>query len=138
MDDFTPDTVPDHWNPSHFFGLIYPDRTLKNGAAAFMLCGKRLRGAEYRPDLPVREALPDSITSLYFRKGDESILILWNNNSGKKKIQISVPGAGTLMKYNIITGNPEDLANGSVLTAVKEPLFITWTGGDGVTVRGIK
>jgi hypothetical protein len=130
MDNYTPDTIPNHWNPSYHFGLIYPDGTLKNGAAAFMLCGKYLRGAEYMPELPGREALPDSITSLYFKKGDTSILLLWNNNRGKKKVRLNVPGVEGLEKYSIITGESERLAPGSQLTLTKEPLFITWTGGD--------
>jgi hypothetical protein len=128
MDEYNKDTPPDTWNPSHFFGLIYPDKTRKDGAAAFALCANYLRGAEYRPEAPERLKVPGSVTSLYFgRESDEvTILILWND-SGKKKVRLTLPSAA--VSHSINGGGTTALSADTVLTLTKEPLFITWTGG---------
>jgi hypothetical protein len=135
QDDFNPEDVPDHWNFDHFLGLMYPNRTFKVGAEAYKLTARHLAGAEYRPELPERQDVPSSITSLYFRKGDQNILLLWNNNRGTQHIRLTVPGAAELANYSIITGVAESLAADSVLAVTREPLFITWPGESGVTLR---
>jgi hypothetical protein len=128
LDEFNKDTPPDTWNPSHFFGLIYPDRTRKEGAAAFALCANYLRGAEYRPEAPERLTVPDSVTSFYFGRESDgaNTLILWSN-SGKKKVRLALPSSGAI-SHSIRGGEAAALPSDSVLTLTKDPLFITWTG----------
>ncbi|MDR2072454.1 MAG: cellulase family glycosylhydrolase [Spirochaetaceae bacterium] len=142
MDEYNRDTVPDHWNPSHFFGLTYPDRTLKPGAEAFMLSARYLAGAEYRPELPLRDELPDSVTSLYFRREDGTkILLVWNNRSRRIPLLLHIDGSdGTgLVRHDIESGKAEILGPGDrpqLLRAGRDPLFLTWTGEGSPRLRG--
>jgi hypothetical protein len=135
QDDFNPEDVPDHWIFDRFLGLMYPNKTFKIGAESYKLTARHLAGSEYRPELPERENVSASITSLYFRKGNQNILLLWNNNRGTRNIRLTVPGTAELSNYSIITGEAENLASGSALAVSRDPLFIVWEGESSVQIR---
>ena len=139
MDEYNPGEVKKPWNPLNYMGLIYPNRTFGPGVDAFMLTAGYLAGTEYRPELPLRESIGKKVTSLYFLKEDgTSILILWKNGLGKQNLRLSVPNAAILLRHNINNRNvilsPAEL----VLEAGREPIFITWTGGDPPRLYGIE
>ena len=137
MDEHNRGMAPNRWNPSFFFGLIYPDKTFKPGAGAFILTAGYLAGAEYRPELPVRKDVNKKITSLYFARQDgTSVLVLWKNNRGKKTLSLSVPGAMEITSHNIHTRERISLLNESVLEITRDPVFITWTGGGKYELSG--
>jgi hypothetical protein len=129
MDEYNRDEAPDRWNPSHFFGLVYPDKTFKTGAEAFMLTAGYLRGAEYRPDLPVRENADEKITSLFFKRpGGTNVLLLWNNGPGEKPLGLAVSGSPELFRRDISGGEAIPLPAETTLTIGRDPVFITWEG----------
>ena len=124
-------------HPLRHMGLIYPNKTLKPGAEAFMLTAWHLAGTEYNPELPLRDGIKRSITSLYFAKEDGSrVLILWKNNSGKEKLSLEVPNAENLLRHNIHNRESATLPAGTVLEVGREPVFITWNGGDAPRLCG--
>jgi hypothetical protein len=129
MDEYNRGEEPDRWNPSHFFGLIYPDKSFKPGAEAFMLTARYLRGAEYRPELPVRKQVSETITSLFFKgPGGTNVLLLWNNASGEVPLRLTVSGAAELSRHDIVSGKASFILTDTALDVGRDPLFITWTG----------
>jgi len=129
MDDYNRGKTPNAWNPSDYFGLIYPNGESKGGAdRAFILCSRYLRGAEYLPEIPVRETISPYVTSLYFRGADgKNILLLWNNGPGKRKIRLSVSGEN-LELHSIRTGEITPRDSETTLSLSDTPLFFTWDG----------
>ncbi|MDR3200302.1 MAG: hypothetical protein LBT68_02480 [Spirochaetales bacterium] len=138
MDAYNPEDAPDHWNPSHFFGLIYPDKREKKGTEAYRLCSRFLAGAEYRPEYPQRDNVSKLITSLYFKKGNEHVLILWYEFNGpenaprEKSVLLNIPGAASIVRHNIESGAAETMEGETLIKIGVEPIFITWTGSNGV------
>jgi hypothetical protein len=136
MDEYNPGEEPDRWNPSHFFGLIYPDKSLKPGAKAFMLTARYLAGAEYRPELPLRENIPGSFTSLYFKRHDgTNVLLLWNNGRGKQVLRLTVTGTARLLRHNIVSGEAAPMQPDMVLEITRDPLFISWEGEGAALIK---
>lgn len=130
MDTYNPGEVQRKLYFENYFGLIFPNRTLKRGADAFMLTAGNLAGTEYRPDLLSREKISKNITSLYFNKEDGSnTLIVWKNSIGKKKLHLTVQEAEEITNHNISNREKLTLSNKSVIKVGREPLIITWTGG---------
>ena len=130
MDEYNLGETPNRWNPSQFFGLIYPDKTLKPGAKAFMLTAGYLAGAEYRPELPLREGVDKKITSLFFvRQDGTNVLLLWKNGRGRENLRLVVPGAANIIRHDIHTRGLIPLSDEPALAITRDPLFITWTGG---------
>ena len=118
-------------NPLKHMGLIYPNKTFKPGAEAFMLSAGYLAGTEYHPEYPLREGVSEKITSLYFLKDDgTSVLVLWKDGPGKRKLCLAVPNATNLSRHNIHNRDVIPLLEGQVLEVRREPVFITWNGGD--------
>jgi hypothetical protein len=128
MDEYTPPEVPDHWNPGHFFGLIYPNGDLKNGAEAFKLCSRFLPGSVYRPDLPHRDRVSQWVTSLCFIREDENTLLLWYYGMEPETLFLDLSGAERIRCHDIATGRAVPLDPLSLLSLTNEPVFITWTG----------
>jgi len=135
MNDYNKGEEPSRLNPAPHFGLTYPDRVFKPGAEAFRLTASSLAGAEYRPELPIREGISSGITSLYFKRKDgRNILILWKDSEGKQKLRLTIPGVAEILRHNIHSGKAEILPmkGSAVLEISLEPVFISWTGGDTV------
>ena len=129
MDDYNPGEAPDPINPLRHFGLIYPNRNHKPGAEAFALCTAYLAGAEYRPELPLREGVSKTITALYFKAGDgTNVLFLWRNGEGTLRLRLTVAGTAELFRHDIQSGLPAALPGDTTLTLSREPQIITWTG----------
>jgi hypothetical protein len=111
-----------------FFGLVYPDYSLKKGYAAFALCGKHVAGKEYLP--MQRQGLPASVVSLYFRgKDGGNTLILWNENRKALPVRVSLPGTEQ-KSYDIITGQAMSIETETEILLGRQPAFITWNGGN--------
>jgi hypothetical protein len=140
-DDYNPGEEPSRGNSEDFFGLVYPNYTLKPGAASYALCARFLPGAEYRPEFPQRTGIPNKVASYYFRgKNGDNILILWNEASRPLSLSIELSGAPTF--YDIVSGRTSDgkavLAVGSgegreqsrssVLELGKTPVIVVWEG----------
>ena len=131
MDDYNPGEVKSPLNPLHYLGLIYPNKVFKPGAEAFMLTAGYLAGTEYHPELPLREGVSKNITSLYYVKEDgTSVLIMWKNSAGKRKMILEVPNAAGLSYHNIHNREITPLPDKPVLKVGREPVFITWNDGD--------
>jgi hypothetical protein len=112
-----------------YFGLAYPDYTLKKGAAAYALCGRYLAGTEYRPELPKRSRIPASVESLYFRGEDRrNTLVLWNKGLFPVRLTIKLPGTGQRL-HDIVSGEGQALEETAELAAGRAPVIITWTSG---------
>jgi hypothetical protein len=127
MDEYNQGEAPSRFDSENFFGIIYPDKTPKTGAAAYTLCGRYLSGAEYRPQVPVRAGLSKSTESLYFRRPDgTNVLILWHEGVFPKKVTLTLSLAGT--SYDIAAGTGTPIPAESVLALNRTPLFITWPG----------
>ena len=117
-------------NPLKHMGLIYPNKTFKPGAEAFMLSAGYLAGTEYRPELPLREGRIKNITHLYFLREDgTSVLILWKDGPGKQSLRLDVPNAENLLSHNIHNREASLLPDGRLPALGRTPVFITWKGG---------
>jgi len=122
-----PDDVRSTWNSEDFFGIAYPNLTVKAGYRAFSLCGKNLAGKEYRPELPLREDLPGRTVSLCFT-GEENTLLVWNESGASLSARLTLPGSDRRL-YDINTGEYRALDEETEITITKTPLFFTWKGG---------
>lgn len=130
MDEYNPGEVKNRLNPLNYMGLIYPDKNFKPGAETYMLSAGYIAGADYNPEFPIRDGIQKKVTSLYFTKQDgTSIIILWIDGSGKKKLRLAVPGAEYVSVHNIYNREINLLPAETVLEISRNPLFITWTGG---------
>jgi hypothetical protein len=117
--------------PMSYMGLIYPDKTLKPGAEAFMLTAEHLAGATHNPRIPLREGVGKKVTSLYFKKANgSSVLILWNDAWKKATFQLAVADAKNITHHNIHNRETTPLTDELILEIGKEPVFITWDGGE--------
>jgi hypothetical protein len=117
-------------NSELYFGLAYPDYTLKKGAAAYALCGRYLAGTVYLPELPVRNRVPSSVESLYFRgENSRNVLVVWNRGPAPVRLELKLPGTGGRI-YDIVSGEGRDLAETTGLAATGVPVFIVWTSGE--------
>ena len=114
------------WDSEDFFGLAYPNKTVKAGYHAFALCGKNLAGKEYRPELPLRVNLPGRTVSLCFT-GEGNTLILWNERGASFPARIILPGTDQRL-YDIRTGKYIALGEETEITVAKTPLVFTWNG----------
>jgi hypothetical protein len=113
-----------------YFGLAYPDYTPKKGAAAYALCGRFIAGTEYRPEFPVRNRIPPSVESLYFRgEGRRNTLILWNKGIIPLRLAITLPGTGQRL-HDIVSGEGRNINEQSVLNIDSNPRIITWISGE--------
>jgi len=130
MDTYNPGEIKNRLDFENYFGLIYPNRTLKPGAHAFMLTANHIAGTQYNPDNLTREKVKKSVTSLYFTKEDgTNTLILWKNGVGRRNLRLTVPGAISLSQYNIHNGEANLLPENPVLKVKKSPIIITWAEG---------
>jgi len=130
MNHYNPGEEKDPLNVLNYLGLMYPNRTFKPGADAFILTANFIAGSEYNPELPLREGVNRNITGLYFLKEDgTSVLIIWNDGSGKRNLRLTVPDAENLSRHNIHNREITALSDGTVLEIRREPVFITWNGG---------
>jgi hypothetical protein len=128
FDEYNKGEEVSKWDSEDFFGLVYPDFTAKNGAAAFALCGKYIQGRKYDPAFPQRLNIPASIDSLCFAGEDGSnTLVIWNNGLGAIKLHLTLGGTDHFL-HNIETGNPEPFQDASVINVSSTPVFITWQG----------
>ncbi|MDR1505601.1 MAG: cellulase family glycosylhydrolase [Treponema sp.] len=135
MDEYDAGQQRNNWWAGQYFGLMYPNGDLKNGGEAFKLCSRYLPGAEYRPELPLRNNVQRTVTSLYFRKNNEHTLLLWDNAASAaaapKTVYVSAPGTPALWRHNITGGGAEETGNEAVFRLTNEPVFLTWTTEEG-------
>jgi len=118
-------------NPLAYMGLIYPNKAQKDGAQAFILTAGHIAGTTYNPELPLRKGISKKITSLYFKKDDgSSVLILWKDGKSQTSLQLAIPDAKNITRHNIYNRETSPLPEKSVLGISREPVFITWEGGD--------
>ncbi|MDR2760117.1 MAG: hypothetical protein LBB78_12145 [Spirochaetaceae bacterium] len=120
---------PNRVNSEYFFGLANPDYTPRVGVAAYTLCGRYIAGAEYRPELPVRENLPPAVETLYFRgEGGLSTLILWNSGKSPLPLRVKLPGSAQTL-HDIVSGEGRALPEETELLLDTAPQFFTWQSG---------
>jgi hypothetical protein len=113
-----------------YFGLAYPDYTLKKGAAAYALCTRYLAGTEYRPEFPIRDRVPSSVESLSFRGKDRrNTLMLWNRGLIPARLTVTLPGTGWQI-HDIVSGEGQSLEEKVGLVIGPTPVIITWTSGE--------
>ncbi|MDR0690230.1 MAG: hypothetical protein LBG08_08230 [Spirochaetaceae bacterium] len=128
-DSYNRGKEPNRLNSESFFGLAYPDYSPKKGAAAYALCGRYLAGAEYRPEIPVREALPREVEALCFRgEGGQNTLILWSQGKSPLPIRVVLPGSAQTL-HDIVSGKGRAVSEETELLLDKIPLFFTWVSG---------
>jgi hypothetical protein len=120
---------PNHRNSEYFFGLAYPDYSPRTGVAAYALCSRYIAGAEYRPELPVREKLPPSVETLYFRgQGGLNTLILWNQGDRPCSLRLKLPGSAQT-RHDIFSGEGMAVPEETDLVLDAAPQFFTWQSG---------
>ena len=123
-------------NSEDFFGLAYRNNTVKAGYYAFALCGQKLAGKEYSPDLPKRNNLPERTVSLCFTgRGGENVLIIWNESGRSFSADITLPGKDQHL-YEINSGISQRIEGKTETTVTQTPKFFTWVS-DGYSASGI-
>jgi len=117
-------------NSEHFFGLARSsqDYTSK-GAEAFRLCSLFMSNSMCYAQVPGKDyaplQTPKSILSFWFKKAEGSALILWNEGSGTKTVNLDLPGFNHLM-YDITSGNAVSVPSEINVSVGREPVFISW------------
>ena len=114
-------------NSENFFGLVRSksDYTSK-GAEAFRLCAVYLAGAVYRPDLPTRDGLPNSLKTFYFeRPGAEHVLVMWREGD---TLRLTVQAGSGLTVHDPVSGNADAVPADAVLEIGTVPVFLTFGG----------
>ncbi|GHV79746.1 hypothetical protein AGMMS49944_15370 [Spirochaetia bacterium] len=125
FDPYNRGQSPTRIDSEKFFGLVYPDFSKKKGANAYALCAEKLAGLEYHPELPQRNALPDSLVSFYFRgKDNQNTLILWNDRNSALSIRVSFPGTGQL--YDVVSGIGTPISHEAAFELGTMPRLLTW------------
>jgi len=118
-----------------FFGLVRSktDYTSK-GAEAFRLCAVHLAGTTYRPDLPLRDGLSNSLKAFCFTKPEGGgTLVLWKDG-GATKIMLQ----GLVDGYTVhdpVSGSATAVPAETVLEVGVMPVFVTWqAGGEEISI----
>jgi hypothetical protein len=117
------------------FGLVRSkDDYTSKGAEAFRLCAVYLSGTAYRPDLPLRENLPNSLHSFYFEQPSGGrTLVMWKEGKAiSLMLQASENG---YTRHDIVTGNAEVISAQMPIMVGNVPVFITWQGGGTPLLR---
>jgi hypothetical protein len=112
----------------HFFGLAYPNLSLKDGGWAYALCARYLSGARYVNEPSIRENIPANIVSFCFLEGTSgnNTLVLWNDQNRNQTINLELPSQGLI--HNISTGENRPLSENTAFPIGKQPQIITWQG----------
>lgn len=106
-----------------FFGLGFPDYTMKQGARAYAACVKNIAGKTYDPEYPSRAGIAKSIRAFYFEGEDGSrTLIVWKA-AGKSPLRLT----HNARAVNSATLEEAHVAAGEAVTVTAIPLIITWT-----------
>jgi hypothetical protein len=134
FDSYNREEAANSLDSEDFFGIVYPDYSVKKGFAAYSLCSRFLAGADYLPELPLREEIPRHIISFFFKGKDErNILILWNDRRTNIPVQIFLPlsesssDSGEL--YDIVTGESRKISAETNLMIGNTPQIIVWENG---------
>jgi len=117
------------------FGLVRSkDDYTSKGAEAFRLCAVYFSGATYRPELPLRENLPNTLYSFYFEQPSRGrTLVLWKDGKAiSLMLQASENG---YTRHDIVTGNAEAISAQTPIVIGNIPVFITWQGGGTPSLR---
>jgi len=130
-DPFNFGEYPNYWESELFFGLLFADKSKKDGAWAYELCARYLPGKKYMPDLPIREKIPSNIVTFCFMspesaENNTNTLILWNDNNCKRNIRIIFDTSFEL--HDISSGNSITLPSETILEVTNKPMLITWNG----------
>jgi hypothetical protein len=136
FDPYNQGKSPEPLNSEDFFGLIHPDYSKKGGAEAYALCARYLAGTQYRPDLPERTSLPNSVVSFYFQ-GQEgrNVLILWNNKNSNITLKVLLPLPG--QRHDIVSGLGHEIPQETTIILGNTPEFITWRDEAGEAIPRI-
>ncbi|MDR0321271.1 MAG: hypothetical protein LBI28_07190 [Treponema sp.] len=115
-------------NSEDFFGLAYPNLTLKSGGFAYALCSRYLSGARYANELPIRENIPANIVSFCFLESSSgyNTLVLWNDQNKTQTVNLELSSQAEI--HNISTGENRPLPENISVSIGKQPLIITWQG----------
>jgi hypothetical protein len=137
LDQYNQGQVPEERKKDSevYFGIIYPDFTLKKGAYAFKLCSQYLPGTTYLVNKPTKKDIPSSITSYFFKGEGKNVLIVWNedvNPLNKVNLKISIPNA-TPVSHDIYSDRESSLPQTTIAVS-QIPLFITWDGDSEATL----
>jgi hypothetical protein len=111
------------FNSEDFFGLAFPDYTMKRSAWKFAVCAKNIAGKIYDPAYPMRAGIKKSIRAIYFEGEDGShTLIVWKN-TGKSRLRLSQ----SARVINSLTLEETSIDAGETVIVTTIPLVITWT-----------
>jgi len=76
----------------------------QDSAFAYQLCGTYISGYTYRSNLPERVGIPAAVKALYFEKGVDRTLVLWNTSIQMNTVNVTLPGTDrTLHDMNVST-----------------------------------
>jgi hypothetical protein len=121
-----------------FFGLVRSEEDFTSkGAEAFRLCALYLSGATYRPDLPLRKNLPNTLYLFYFEQPSGGrTLVLWKAG---RAVSLMLQASGNdYIRHDIVTGKAETISAQTPVVIGRNPVFITWQGGEipSLQIRG--
>jgi len=127
-------------NSESFFGLLRSteDYTSK-GADAFRLCATFIPGTRLSTQELLRENLPASLTTYYFRGSETNTLVMWNNSPAAARVSAALPGTSHT-RHDPQTGAAESIQANVEIRIDSMPIFITWQGGGGqpVVLKNVK
>lgn len=126
LDGQMPEDVKKGISSEEFFGLAYPDFSLKPSGKSYSLLAKNIQGSLFIKDgLHIDKRLKRKIEFFRFDNPDGTSSIIIRTKNGVKKVRISIEGEEkTNSVINLITGeyltfNPE-----SGITISRDPILI--------------
>jgi hypothetical protein len=126
----------DPTNSEWYFGLVYPNYTLKPGAYAFKIFSERVSNSQYRPDLISVNSIfyRDNLeTYIYRRSNGETTFIFWFQDFelGTESLDLNIElsnAQSRILQYNIYDGTNLTISENSKFsfTVGKEPVILTY------------
>ncbi len=126
LDGQMPDEVKKNTSSEEFFGLAYPNYSLKPSGKSYSLLVTNIQGSGYIQDgVQIESSFRNRIESFRFDKvGGNTALILWLK-SRKQDTAIRIAGfTGKMKSINLISGESYSLKNDFDLRITHDPILI--------------
>ncbi len=136
LDGQMPEDVKKGVSSEEFFGLAYPDFSLKPSGKAYSLLAHGIQDAIYiKNGIRADEDLISRIEFFRFDRSNDSTIIIWKK-SALSRVQFKITGpenGGSIT--NLITGNTSLFDPDTILSVADEPMMITVKGQHSYSLK---
>ncbi len=124
LDGQMPEEVVPGVSSEEFFGLAYPDFSLKPSGISYSLLAKAIQGSQYVPKgILLIDISENKLESFRFDQNNATNIIIWSTGTDKV---INVTGyQSTFSMVNLITGAKTNHEQGSPIKINSDPVLVT-------------